>query len=111
MLSLYPQDVPTVAILMYVYSSYIPFQVWILTPSSSVFPGQTPQRQPLVAFTAQIPVNFPLASLSYVSRWHLASLLMVSHLPPSLAPPSLSDSVVSSRLSAMEVMIFITWEW
>jgi len=102
-LSSYPQDVATVTILMQVHSSQL-FLIEIIIPPS-VFPGQTLQPPPLVAFTAQIPVNSPPAFPSYISLWHRTSLSLVSQLPLSPALPSLSDSGVLSRPSATEVTI------
>ena len=94
-LSLYLQDVATVAILMYVHSSQLFGSRSRILTISPVFPGQTSQHPPLVVFTAHKPVNTPPAFRSYVSRWHRASLSLVSRPPLSLAPLPLLDSGVS----------------
>ena len=68
MLSLYLQDVATVAILMYVHSSQ-PFgsRSRILT-ISPVFPEQTSQHPPLVVVTAHKPALTSPAGAAQVSR-------------------------------------------
>ena len=60
-LSLYLQDIATVAILMYVHSSQLFGSRSRILTISPVFPGQTSQHPPLIVFTAHKPVNTPPA--------------------------------------------------